>query len=96
MKRAKIKITVVDRKGPMGCRHGHRKGDTWDWNTQRGSLCPMAQHVMFPYIDILRYGGQLPGKDPDSICVCCPDVDVINVFMIEKIEPEPPASTTQV
>ena len=32
-------------------------GDSFDFDTQRGSLCPMAMHVAFPYIDILRYGG---------------------------------------
>ncbi|MCI6550414.1 MAG: TIGR04076 family protein [Prevotella sp.] len=88
MRKPKIKISLVDKKGPMGCHHGHQIGDTWDWDTERGALCPMAQHVAFPYVDILRYGGQLPGKDKDSICICCPDVDVINVFKIEKAKDE--------
>jgi len=38
-------------------------------------------HVLFPMIDILRYGGQLK-----SDVFCCPDVDTINVFKIEKID----------
>jgi hypothetical protein len=41
-----------------------------------------------PYIDILRYGGSIPGQ-PEGIAVfCCPDVDTINVFQIQKIEEE--------
>jgi len=56
-------------------------GDTFDFDTERGKLCPMASHVLFPMIDILRYGGQLK-----SDTFCCPDVDTINVFKIEKIE----------
>ncbi len=81
--RPKVKLTVVDRLGPHRCHHGHEIGDSWDFDTERGSLCPMAAHVAFPYVDILRYGGKLPGGDGRSVCICCPDVDVINVFRIE-------------
>ena len=88
MRKPKIKISLVDKKGPRGCHHGHQIGDSWDWDTERGYLCPMAQHVAFPYVDILRYGGQLPSKEKDFICFCCPDVDVINVFQIEKVKDE--------
>ena len=41
----------------------------------------MAAHVLFPMIDILRYGGELK-----SNVFCCPDVDTINVFKIEKAD----------
>ena len=58
-RRPKIRITLVDRKGPCPCHRGHRVGDSWDFDTERGRLCPMAMHVAFPYIDILRYGGDV-------------------------------------
>jgi len=83
MKKPKIKISLIDQKGHMGCHRGHRIGDTFDFDTERGALCPMAMHVAFPYIDILRYGGKLPSQPDGSIVFCCPDVDVINVFKIE-------------
>ena len=86
MNKLKIKITLVDRKGPMGCHHGHQIGDTFDFDTDRGKLCPMAMHVAFPYIDILRYGGKLPTQPDGSILFCCPDVNVINVFQLEVVE----------
>ena len=54
-KRPKIKITIIDRKGPKGCHRGHKVGDTFDFDTERGKICPMAMHVLFPEIDILRY-----------------------------------------
>ena len=76
----KIKITLVEQKGICPCHRGHKVGDTFDFDTERGKLCPMAMHVLFPMIDILRYGGKLP-RDR----FCCPDVDTINVFKIEKI-----------
>ncbi len=86
MNKPKIKITLVDRKGPMGCHHGHQIGDTFDFDTDRGKLCPMAMHVAFPYIDILRYGGKLPTPPDGSVLFCCPDVNVINVFQLEVVE----------
>ena len=88
MSKPSIQITLVDRKGPCGCHRGHKVGDTFDFDTERGRLCPMAMHVAFPYIDILRYGGTLPtGKDGD-FRFCCPDADVINIFKLEVNEKE--------
>ena len=88
MQKPKIRLTLIDRKGPCACHRGHRVGDTFDFDTQRGQLCPMALHVAFPYIDILRYGGAIPGQPEGAAVFCCPDVDVINVFRIKKIDPE--------
>ena len=46
----------------------------------------MAMHAAFPYIDILRYGGSIPGQEAGTAVFCCPDVDTINVFRIEITE----------
>lgn len=83
MKKPKITLTLVDQKGSRGCHHDHQIGDSFDFDTERGRLCPMAMHVAFPYIDILRYGESLPTQPDGSILFCCPDVDVINVFRIQ-------------
>ena len=56
-KRPKIKITITDRRGKMGCHRGHHVGEVFDYDEDRGKICPMAMHCAFPYIDILRYGG---------------------------------------
>jgi uncharacterized repeat protein (TIGR04076 family) len=40
----------------------------------------MAMHVAFPFVDILRYGGALPGQPKGEATFCCPDVDTILVF----------------
>lgn len=87
--RPKIKITLIDRKGPCPCHHGHRIGDSWDFDTQRGELCPMAMHVAFLYADILRYGGSIPGQPDGMAKFCCPDADTINVFQIERLSGAP-------
>ncbi len=86
MKKPKIKITLIERKGECGCHRGHKVGDCFDFDTDRGKLCPMAFHVAFPFVDILRYGGNLPLSKEGDIRFCCPDADVINVFRIEKQE----------
>lgn len=86
MKKPKIKITLIERKGECGCHRGHKVGDCFDFDTERGKLCPMAFHVAFPFVDILRYGGNLPLSKEGDIRFCCPDADVINVFRIEKQE----------
>ena len=81
-RRPKIKIQVIDRRGKHGCHRGHKVGEVFDFDEDRGKICPMAMHCAFPYIDILRYGGTLPGMKDNTFKVCCPDVDVINVFEI--------------
>lgn len=50
----------------------------------------MVMHVAFPYIDILRYGGEIPqpGQKKGTAIFCCPDVETINVFKIERIDEE--------
>ncbi len=85
MKKPRIRITLIDRKGPRGCHRGHCIGDRFDFDTERGKLCPMAMHVGFLYADILRYGGSIPGEEPGTARFCCPDPDTINVFRIETL-----------
>ena len=82
--KSKIKLTLVERRGEYGCHRGHKVGDAFDFDTERGKLCPMAMHVAFPYVDILRYGGNVPKTRNGEIRFCCPDSDVMNVFKIEK------------
>lgn len=84
MKRPRIKITLMERRGETGCHRGHKPGDSFDFDTQRGELCPMAMHVAFPYIDILRYGGEIPGQEQGTAMFCCPDVETLNIFKIER------------
>ena len=71
-KRPRIRLTLLERKGPVGCHHGHQAGDSFDFDTERGKLCPMAMHVAFPYVDILRYGGEIPGYEKGTALFSCP------------------------
>ncbi len=83
MKR-RIIITLVEKKGNGYCHHGHRIGDRFDYETDRGRLCPMAMRVAFPYMDMLRYGGSPPRAQNGKIRFCCPDSDVIQVETIRQ------------
>lgn len=76
----KIKIVLTERRGECSCHRGHRIGDTFDFDTERGKLCPMALYTAFPLIDILRYDGKPPRCRDGRICFSCPDPDVLNIF----------------
>ena len=84
-----IILTVVERRGECGCHHGHKVGDSFSFERDRGRLCPMALHVAFPYIDILRYGGTPPCSCRDGrLLFSCPDTDVLNIFELTVKESE--------
>lgn len=86
-KRPKIMITMVDKKESGPCHYGHKIGDSFDFDKDRGKMCPMMAHTAFPYIDILRYGGIVPGEASENQCLfCCPDPKVINIFKIERVQ----------
>lgn len=86
IKKPGVKITITDRRGKMGCHRGHKVGEVFDYDTQRGAICPMAMHCGFPYIDILRYGGRLSGQPEGTAEFCCSDADVIMVFKAELVD----------
>ena len=84
MSRPKIKLTIVEQNGTRPCHRGHRVWDVFDFDTDRGVLCPMAMHSGFPFVDILRYGGKMPGLPEGQARFCCPDPETILVFQVEK------------
>ncbi len=84
MKDSEITIKLINKIGKESCHRGHKIGDTFNYADDRGKLCPMAMHVAFPYIDIIKYGGSPPKASNGEVCFCCPDSDVINVFKIER------------
>lgn len=85
-KRPRIRVSCVDQLGACRCHHGHKPGDVFDFDRDRGKMCAMACHVGFPYIDILRYGGTAPGNEPGTAKFCCPEVDTLNVWLAEIVD----------
>lgn len=86
MKKSAIRITLVEKRGSKGCRHGHKIGDSWDYDLDRGKICPMAMHTAFVYADILRCGGQIRSATPGVGYFSCPDPEVLNIFKIEVLK----------
>lgn len=83
---SKIKLTIVDRLGKKGCHRGHKIGDSFDFDSDRGKICPMALQAGFTYIDILRYNGELSKSSEGDYRFSCPDADTALVFKLDKIE----------
>lgn len=82
MPKKKITLTVIAQLGERPCHHWHKIGDSFDYDSERGKLCPMAAHVAFPYVEILKYGGTPPISVSGDMRFCCPDTDVVNIFKI--------------
>lgn len=79
-----IRITLIDRLGKRGCHRGHRVGESFDFDTERGKLCPMAMHgglSLCGYSPLWRCHPR--ASRAGTAVFCCPDVDTINVFRIE-------------
>lgn len=49
---------------------------------------PDGNALRFPYIDILRYGGKIPGQPEGTAEFCCSDADTIMVFRAEIVPEE--------
>lgn len=47
-KRPRIRVSCVDQLGACRCHHGHKPGDVFDFDRDRGKMCAMACHVGFP------------------------------------------------
>jgi uncharacterized repeat protein (TIGR04076 family) len=64
---------VISQKGT--CEAGHRVGDEFviGEKTPPG-LCSWAFHTLFPFAEVLRFGGSFPWEeDPNKATVACPD-----------------------
>lgn len=86
MAKPRIEIEVIDRKGKYGCHRGHQIGQVFDFDQDRGKICPMALHSIFPHIDILRYGGNIPlSQEYGVVAACCPDPDVVMVYKLTQV-----------
>ena len=86
--RPQIRITLIDCKRQAGCPRRPPASQSWDFDTQRGEICPMAMPTASLYIDILRYGGSIPGQKPGQAIFSCPDADTLNIFRVEIVPPQ--------
>lgn len=84
MKRPDVTIELVDKRGTFPCQRGHKIGDVFDFEADRGRLCPYALHSLLPYITVLRYGGELaPSHVHGDFRYSCPDADVGCIYSLK-------------
>lgn len=85
----KIEITIKEILGNGTCPLGHEVGETFNWPDDTGKMCPHAVYVVYPAVDVLRFGGVFPWEDdPDMTRICCPDPNNPVVFEIRRIKNE--------
>ena len=85
----KIKITIKNILGKGICPLGHEVGETFSWPDDTGKMCPHAVYVVYPAVDVMRFGGTFPWEeDPDAVRVCCPDPNNPVVFEIRRVAKE--------
>jgi len=75
---------VISQKGT--CEAGHKVGDSFVIGQQTPpNLCSWAFHSLFPFAEVLQFGGSFPWKnDKDVVTVACPDPGNPVVFELRR------------
>lgn len=67
-----FKAIVTQVKGT--CHANHQVGQTFKLNCyDSGGLCGFFYHDLFPYLNVMQFGGKYPWWDREVIEVECPD-----------------------
>ena len=82
---SKIIVKVISQKGT--CEAGHKINDEFVIEQQTPpNLCSWAFHVLFPFAEVLQFGGSFPWEeDPDKVTIACPDPTNPVVFELRRI-----------
>ena len=74
---------VISRKGP--CKT-HNVGDEFVIGDKTPpDVCSSAFHSIFPFAQVLRYGGSFPWEqDPSKTAVACPSSENAVVFQLRR------------
>ena len=87
MPRHKVRVRVTESRGNCPV---HKVGDTIyvERNKMDGSICPTAFTAISQYVMAAKCGGDFPWerKDTTKTLVCCPDVERIVVFEVQRLE----------
>jgi uncharacterized repeat protein (TIGR04076 family) len=75
---------VISQKGT--CEAQHKVGDEFAIGQQTPlNLCPWAFHSLFPFAQVLQFGGSFPWEqDPNKTTVACPDPANPVVFELRR------------
>ena len=81
-----IEVKVISRKG--ACSAGHEVGDSWVIGSKtKEGMCVGAYNAVSPYIQVLRFGGELPwANEKGAAEVACPDADNPVVLKLTRLK----------
>ena len=67
------------------CSAGHMVGDEFVMGEKTPpGMCSWAFHTLFPFAEVLQFGGSFPWEDdPDKAVVSCPDPEPV-VFELRR------------
>jgi uncharacterized repeat protein (TIGR04076 family) len=81
-----VKVTVVSQAGQ--CTAGHKVGDSWTLESKSpGGVCLSALLACYPYVRILRHGGDVPWSKGKGVIanIACPDAANPVVFEMRRV-----------
>lgn len=84
-KRRLVSIEIIAVKGKGSCPLGLKKGEKWEIDSAAvpDGFCGWAYHSLFPFLQVLRFGGSFPWEKEGEATVCCPDPDNTVVFKLK-------------
>jgi len=84
---SKVVAKVISQKGM--CEAEHKVGDEFIMAEDiPPNLCSWAFHSLFPFVQVLRFGGSFPWeKDASKATVACPDAENPVVFELRRTSP---------
>jgi len=87
----RVIITVKEIQGRGICSYGIKPGDCWTITSEETppKFCAWALQAIFPFLTVLRFGGEFPWEeDKDTAVVCCPDPHNPVVFELRRVKSE--------
>ncbi len=86
MTRYKVKIEVIDILNDGKCSMGQEIGTVYNYPEDRGKMCPSSFYVLYPWIMVMLYGGNIAEDDEksDSMTTGCPDHKHQVVYKISR------------
>lgn len=85
---SKVLVEIIEIKGSGECPLGLAKGQSWFIDSAKvpEGFCGWAYNSIFPFIQVLRFGGSFPWEKEGEATVCCPDPHNTVVFKLKVQE----------
>ncbi len=81
----KVVATVTGVKGK--CNVGHRVGESFEISIHNAAnLCGLFYHNIFPNLQTLQFGGNMPWWQGDAIQLQCPDSHNLVTIKLERFK----------